>query len=177
MKKRAIIYNQNKTMQQKNYSELTRHTATLITVLLQPTGASHKHLHKPNEKKKESRLPLARRPSLRDRSSSPSGVGHWARACTCTRRWSIRSDGIVVKGGAPSRLPSLGSAGCSSRHLPRPSKPTMATGLRRREESDQVHPRTRAQETRAHPDEERGCSPATNTRATGERQERNTRDQ
>ena len=51
-------------------------------------------------------------------------------------------------------------------HLARPSKPTTATGLRRREESDQVHPKARAQETRTHPDEERGCSPATNRRTS-----------
>ena len=92
------------------------------------------------------------------------------RACTC--RKPARSDGIVVKGAALRPVAAVSDRGLLVSHLARPSKPTTATGLRRREESDQVHPRTRAQETRAHPDEERGCSPATNTRATGERQER-----
>ena len=58
MKKRAIIYNQNKTMQQKNYSELTRHTATLITVLLQWTRRlPQAFTQNPRKRKRESRLP------------------------------------------------------------------------------------------------------------------------
>ena len=44
---------------------------------------------KPNEKKLGVATSLWRVVPLGDRPSSPSGVGHWARACTCTCRWSV----------------------------------------------------------------------------------------
>ena len=61
------------------------------------------------------------------------------------------------RGRAPSRRCSLRTASCSSRHLARPSSPPTATGLRRREKRvvNRSQAKTRAQETRTHPDEER----------------------
>ena len=48
----------------KEIPRLTRHTATFTQFYFDPTGASHKHLHKTNEKKRSRDFPFARRPSL-----------------------------------------------------------------------------------------------------------------
>jgi len=48
----------------KEIPRLTRHTATLTQFYFDPTGASHRHLHKTNEKKRSRDFPFARRPSL-----------------------------------------------------------------------------------------------------------------
>ena len=104
--KRARNHNQP-TMQQKNIPNKREHTATLTRFYFNRLGASHRHLHKPNEKKKESRLPCGAS-SLCDRSLSSSCVVPELvpRACTC--REPARSDGIVVKGG-PRSVPSAQS--------------------------------------------------------------------
>ena len=77
----------NKTQCSKRNTPANATHGNTYTVLLR----SHKRLpqtftQNPMKRKRELRLPWARCPSARPLLESPSGVGHGARAYTCTRR-------------------------------------------------------------------------------------------
>ena len=78
-------------MQQKTIPNYATHGNTYNSSILKPTGASHSHLHKPNEKKEK-------RTSLRASSLGVTAPELVPRACTCRR--PARSDGVVAKGRA-----------------------------------------------------------------------------
>ena len=59
----------------KEIPRLTRHTATLTQFYFEPTGASQSFTQTQMKRKRELRLPCARRPSARPLLQSPSGVG------------------------------------------------------------------------------------------------------
>ena len=92
-------------MQQKTIPNYATHGNTYHSSILNPTGASHSHLHKP--KKKNKRKGVAT--SLCASSLGVTAPELVPRACTCRR--PARSDGVVEKGRAPSRPRSIGTAG------------------------------------------------------------------
>ena len=70
----------------KKYPELRdtrQHLYSFTSILQVPPTSIYTE---PNEKKMSRDFP-GRVVPLCDRSSGPSGVGHWARACTCMCRW------------------------------------------------------------------------------------------
>ena len=120
-------------MQQKTIPNDATHGNTYNSSILKPTGASHSHLHKPNEKKEKGT-------SLRASSLFATAPELVPRACTCRRpaRRPARSDGVVEKRRrAPSRQRSIPSAqfrgrGLLASHPARPSLSWTATGPRMR---------------------------------------------
>jgi len=85
----------------KEIPRLTRHTATLIQFYFEPTGASHSHLHKPNEKKMGVATSLGA--SSLSATASPESLRRGARSSCLHVHASIAR---VARGWDP-RLPNM----------------------------------------------------------------------